>query len=196
MKANGCEKLSDEWWVIKIEWRKLSDQILLAKQALSFSFLFPHGSNVARYWVFDSWARINKYIWSLSLCIYTACIAWSNLLTCWVLSCFFELYVRIQKSSIYSLVSHLFHFRSKWLLHIIQNFVFQNLSHHMMIGTQRLKDPEISSSPQPFTNACLLKLLLIKICHNYSVRFLVSSLNAPNRLKLNRIIIIYFILNI
>ena len=51
MKANGCEKLSDEWWVMsddwwvmsddwwvmEIEWRKLSDQILLAKQALSFS---------------------------------------------------------------------------------------------------------------------------------------------------------------
>ena len=27
--------MSDEWWVMEIEWRKLSDQILLAKQALS-----------------------------------------------------------------------------------------------------------------------------------------------------------------
>ena len=38
-----------------------------------------------------------------------------------------------------------------------------------MIGTERLKEPEISSSPRPFTDACLLKLLLIKICHNYDV---------------------------
>ena len=28
--------MSDEWWVMEIEWRKLSDQILLAKQALKF----------------------------------------------------------------------------------------------------------------------------------------------------------------
>ena len=28
--------MSDEWWVMEIEWRKLSDQILLPKQALVF----------------------------------------------------------------------------------------------------------------------------------------------------------------
>ena len=26
MKANGCEKLSDEWWVIKYEWWVMSDE--------------------------------------------------------------------------------------------------------------------------------------------------------------------------
>ena len=26
--------MSDEWWVMEIEWRKLSDKILLPKQAL------------------------------------------------------------------------------------------------------------------------------------------------------------------
>ena len=34
MMPNGCEKLSDEWWVMKIEWWKLSDEKTLAKQPL------------------------------------------------------------------------------------------------------------------------------------------------------------------
>ena len=29
--------MSDEWWVMEIEWRKLSDDFLLSKQALSIS---------------------------------------------------------------------------------------------------------------------------------------------------------------
>ena len=35
MMPNGCEKLSDEWWVIEIEWWKLSDEKNEAKQPLS-----------------------------------------------------------------------------------------------------------------------------------------------------------------
>ena len=34
MLPNECEKMSDEWWVMKIEWRKLSDEKSLPKQAL------------------------------------------------------------------------------------------------------------------------------------------------------------------
>ena len=41
MMPNGCEKLSDEWWVMsyewwvmEIEWWKLSDEKWLAKQTL------------------------------------------------------------------------------------------------------------------------------------------------------------------
>ena len=43
MMPNGCEKLSDEWWVMSYEWRvmsdkwlKLSDQKNKAKQPLRF----------------------------------------------------------------------------------------------------------------------------------------------------------------
>ena len=39
MMPNGCEKLSDEWWVMSDEWWKLSDEKWLAKQALSL-FMF------------------------------------------------------------------------------------------------------------------------------------------------------------
>ena len=39
---NMCEKLSDEWWVMKIEWWKLSDEKWLAKQALNVYVALTH----------------------------------------------------------------------------------------------------------------------------------------------------------
>ena len=42
----GCEKLSDEWWVMSDEWWKLSDQKNEAKQPLIFLSMFrPKGKN-------------------------------------------------------------------------------------------------------------------------------------------------------
>ena len=39
MLPNECEKMSDEWWVMEIEWQKLSDEKGLPKQALSYYIL-------------------------------------------------------------------------------------------------------------------------------------------------------------
>ena len=36
MVPNRCEKLSDEWWVMEIEWQKLSDEKNSSKQPLNF----------------------------------------------------------------------------------------------------------------------------------------------------------------
>ena len=43
---------------------------------------FYHGSNITTSWFFDIWPRIIRYIWSLSLCIYTAFIVLSTFLCC------------------------------------------------------------------------------------------------------------------
>ena len=46
MMPKGCEKLSDEWWVMSDEWWKLSDQKNEAKQPLIFLSMFrPKGKN-------------------------------------------------------------------------------------------------------------------------------------------------------
>ena len=42
--------MSDEWWVMEIEWWKLSDHFLLAKQAL----------NVDRGWHHLDWGHLSK----------------------------------------------------------------------------------------------------------------------------------------
>ena len=40
MLPDECEKMSDELWVIEIEWRKLSDEKTLPNQAIGFQIGF------------------------------------------------------------------------------------------------------------------------------------------------------------
>ena len=37
--------MNDEWWVMEIKWRKLSDEIFLSKQPLSNLVWKQHGRN-------------------------------------------------------------------------------------------------------------------------------------------------------